>query len=368
MERGGHRAHVGSVGKTPLVVGWLALVACGARTPLDSPPLTVTSNDEPCVNDAGASLVTLASNLDAPSAIALAGDGVYWLTGNNTSHDGTLQRCGRCGCRDAPATLATGLDWNDTPDAYPMPALATDGANVYFDGADRVYACALSGCAGEPAIVASKQSVGGIAAADGLVYWTNFDVIPSTIASAPPSGAQPPATLLSLDGGYLFEDVRVHDGTMFFVSFEGVMTCPTSGCADATLFAKGSPATGGLALDDVNVYWANRYAASTGGAATVESCPLAGCQGAPTVIATGLADDHFRAIATDGVNVYWTDFAEGTISKCPVTGCAGAPTLLASGQLGPEQIAVDETSVYWTTAGTPNFDHRDGTVMKLTPK
>ena len=45
--------------------------------------------------------------------------------------------------------------------------------------------------------------------------------------------------------------------------------------------------------------------------------------------------------------------------KAPLTG--GAPTTLASGQGYPWAIAVDATSVYWTTVG-------DGTVMKVTPK
>jgi hypothetical protein len=53
----------------------------------------------------------------------------------------------------------------------------------------------------------------------------------------------------------------------------------------------------------------------------------------------------------------------------PIDG--GTPTTLASGQMAPEVIVVDSTSVYWTTASCALPDGgfcSGGTVMKLTPK
>ncbi len=64
------------------------------------------------------------------------------------------------------------------------------------------------------------------------------------------------------------------------------------------------------------------------------------------------------AIAVDATSVYWTTYLGGTVMKVSLDG--GTTTLLASGQNSPQDIAVDATSVYWTTHG--------GTVMKLTPK
>ena len=66
-----------------------------------------------------------------------------------------------------------------------------------------------------------------------------------------------------------------------------------------------------------------------------------------------------NGIAVDATSVYWTTFSGGRVVKVPTAG--GTATTLASGQSGPTAITVDGTSVYWTTSSA-------GTVMKLTPK
>ena len=60
-------------------------------------------------------------------------------------------------------------------------------------------------------------------------------------------------------------------------------------------------------------------------------------------------------MAVDGTSVYWTSDA-GTVMKVPLTG--GTAITLASDQDGPSGIVVDDASIYWTNAGS-------GTVMKL---
>ena len=68
--------------------------------------------------------------------------------------------------------------------------------------------------------------------------------------------------------------------------------------------------------------------------------------GGPVPLASGQTNPS--ALATDGTNVYWTDYSAGSVMKVAVSG-TGTPVLLASDQFYANAIAVDGTNVYWTT-------------------
>jgi hypothetical protein len=59
-------------------------------------------------------------------------------------------------------------------------------------------------------------------------------------------------------------------------------------------------------------------------------------------------------------DVYWTDSQNRTVDEVPLAG--GAPTTLAARQVAPVAIAVDDTSVYWTTLAEGTGQ---GAVMKI---
>ncbi|MBI5206231.1 MAG: Ig-like domain-containing protein, partial [Candidatus Firestonebacteria bacterium] len=85
---------------------------------------------------------------------------------------------------------------------------------------------------------------------------------------------------------------------------------------------------------------------------------------APQTLASGLNTP--QKIATDLLNVYWTESDGGTIKKISIFG--GIITTLASGENTPYGIAVDSTSVYWTgfSGGTINkINKNGGTVTTL---
>jgi hypothetical protein len=122
-----------------------------------------------------------------------------------------------------------------------------------------------------------------------------------------------------------------------------------------------------MTADGTNVYWTQ--------GSSVFSVPVSPAiddadGGAPVatlaVSSTNQTSTGLSAIASDGVNVYWAwtssgdgGQSTGSIVKCAIGGCE-TPTTLAAKQDAPFGIAVDATSVYWTTG--------NGTVMKVTPK
>jgi hypothetical protein len=91
------------------------------------------------------------------------------------------------------------------------------------------------------------------------------------------------------------------------------------------LIATAQDAPTGIALDDDNVYWANRDAG------TIVSCPLSGCNGdSPTEL---VADQEgVLGIAVDATSIYFMSGRDADnlshVGKCPIDGCTGDPEVL----------------------------------------
>ena len=93
------------------------------------------------------------------------------------------------------------------------------------------------------------------------------------------------------------------------------------------------PNPGAVATDGVNVYW-------TEAAGSIFKVPVNG--GAITTLATGIAG--LGGLASDGTNIFWTQ--SGSVVRMPVGG--GARTTIIAGRVGMTgRIAVDATSLYW---------------------
>ena len=49
--------------------------------------------------------------------------------------------------------------------------------------------------------------------------------------------------------------------------------------------------------------------------------------------------------------------------SCPLLGCSGAPTMIASGQSNPTYVAASSVAICWTNQGTAPTNYADGALM-----
>jgi hypothetical protein len=178
--------------------------------------------------------------------------------------------------------------------------------------------------AGPTPVATHQYSAFAVAVDDSRVYWTMGEPVP-----------------------------RGSDAT-------AVRSCTKADCAATVItYAAGQSGarsggglfTGSIAVNHDRVFWA-----APGG---VVACPIAGCTGAPAVIAAGFSPLTFLA---DDQTVYLVSGVDATLVSCPVDGCSSPPAVVALIE-GTTSIAADQQNLYWSEAATP-----DSGVIKTIPK
>lgn len=115
--------------------------------------------------------------------------------------------------------------------------------------------------------------------------------------------------------------------------------CPAGGAVEV-LGTGGRPAW--IAVDDAHVYWVTEGDPNNGYAGGVVM-RNAKTGGTPTTLA--MNETKPVDVVVDATNVYWIRATAGTIMKMPKAG--GTPTLVATAA-DARRLAVDDTHLYWT--------------------
>ena len=293
----------------------------------------------------------------SPAKIAVDGTRVYWVDGQY----GSVMRCPVDSCQSALETLFPGP--GGASGGFYEEALAVQGGQVFFaemevfSGASALYSCPATGCASSPDTVFSAQAlpatgpaiVASVATDAQNVYWTYGQ----NVYECPIGGCDGRSPTLLVAGAVEMSSgpwaLAAKNGSIYFADSQaGVGGCSVaSGCACA-------PASEGACMLDPSttleadavaagasgVYWTSR---ATNQVFAVPLAPDAGGS-SDGVFATAAAPG---SLAVDANDVYFTTRQNGgAIDKCAVGGCNGIPTVVASG-LGPlGDLQVDAQRVY----------------------
>jgi len=313
----------------------------------------------------------LASGQVTPKGIVIDDANVYWIDQGMQQSSGAytsaqVMKCAKSGCANAPTVLASG-SWNHTT------RLALSGGTLYWAAPNLVLACPTTG-GGATVLSTSPLAPTDIAVDETGIYVG--DSMQDALLMFPLAGGMGPTVLWTSSAAPL---AIALDGATAYFATTGVSlaSCGATGTGCASLVVGGTP----TAVDVVgSVVYVGTQAQQSPGA--IASCPEAHCAAALTILTTGLS--YCAGIAVDSTNVYFTDLGMtgadggttgvdggtdfsglGHVEKCPISGCSSNPTPVAAFVNLPQQIAVDDTSVYWTDFGssTNPTGTQDGRVM-----
>ncbi len=256
------------------------------------------------------------------SGISTDGTNVYWSdAGDASSIDAGLSarllKCSIGGCGNSPPVLGAVDAWS----------IAVNSTSIYWTNSvpgssagGALFTCPPAGCGSTPTSLGAADAAGtgsGIALDASYVYWsTTFEVLKCPLAGC---GGSPTVLLSSSSGLTNLGPLVLDTDNIYFIgtnindALSRILVCAKTGCADqpktlATAVDPSSPFVA-IATDGTSVYWTAQSRVAAAG--QVCKCGVGGCGNAPAVIASGLTNSG--GIAVDDRNLYWTDVGDGKI-------------------------------------------------------
>jgi len=308
--------------------GLLIVCACGGvlGTSPDASPNEDASVDAATCEGVGRRVI--AAETAETHALAIDHADLYWTEYRNHGEVGGDVMHGTVD-GDAPTRIATDQD-------LPV-ATATDPLHVLWVSSHATgifYVPKAGPFGGETAFGAAVPSLHPAFAVGGyLIYFSDGQSVQSTQLGASASyttwvGAG--ATGFALEPYALYFRTSASIVHVDLVTRLSDVLAPAGGDGDR------------LVLDDAYVYWPTVGVDGTGSISRVEKTG-----GAPTLVASGLAQP--TSLAVDDQNVYFatTSSSVGGIARVPKSG--GDVEVLASCLDAPVELVIDSTSVYFTS-------------------
>jgi hypothetical protein len=298
---------------------------------------------------------TLATALNHPYFLAADSQNVYWTEwgDSNGAGNGTVKACSVNGCPGGPTAYAIGL-------TNPV-GIAVDSTNIYFGTASYssvtggIWSCAIGGCGGNPALLASADTPYGVAVDSTTVYWVdNYD---GTVHKVAKGGGSPAVTLY--DGGSLDDAGStlselgqcVVDGpSLFFGDYsEDIYAMPTAGGAPRYLGnTVNNGAYGsyfGIVTDTTSVY--------SGGNGIIVRADKAVVDSGTTLFNGVVAAVDLKRDPATGL-VYYANWGtgnsnDGTVGRFATDG--GARHVMQASLATPEAVAISGNYLFWLSYG-----------------
>ena len=275
----------------------------------------------------------LVAQLGRPDDVAVDTSTVYWTD----QVAGEIGAVGKSG--GVALTLATGLD-----QPYRMDLA---GGRIYFttvgDTQPGVWSMSVTG--GTPLLLLGGDSFDSpydVVVDGGTLFCSTYDKIRFL-----PAGGGGSATTL-FGAGDLILRIALDADRVYWTEYNGglVRSVSRSGGPVSTL-ASGLDHPEGVVVDGSYLYIAEVGVGNQCGQAglgRILRLPKLG--GAVVALATTDGCDPNEVAIDDGY-VYWAEYTSGNVSRVPKGG--GPVEFVAVNQVGPSELAVDQTSVYWGT-------------------